>query len=519
MEVLTTPPPENENYMPTDEEYARMLEKLGDMGFAASYYNMDMVNYEQVLDFCAKAKAGEDAAVTIYGLRNYAVIAECFLSRNGRAAYLWAVWEFPRGGEAVRADFQEVDECDVLELTEKGFLLYLCREEGNSDWGGGYRVLPRGERLYELDQKYARGYDRPFANIMMVDWDADNLDALHMLEMVESFYRTDHGVSVYNDYPELYHNPDGTPAVNEEEEGRHYALPAAMVEEILQKHLPVTVEYLRSLPEYDAQQQVYDFYMTPRGGYGPYPELVEAVENDDGTLTLTFDAVMVESTSDRQFSNTITVQDNEDGSIKYLANTTDFWERNPYAHLQDQPLLPYPVSPENQATYDAGDEKYQQLCRALSPYLMTHDLDHMVFPGSVSDFPSHMQTVFYLFDNDMLEPEADYRTGGQYRYAMSDFWNKMWEVFPEMDSPSSSYLIDYAERHGFLTDDRFYQLPVEPAGYDGYYSIGWAEEQEDGTTTVSVYYSEDGTERSLLQFTFTLDLSGDSCKYISVTSP
>ena len=52
----------------------------------------------------------------------------------------------------------------------------------------------------------------------------------------------------------------------------------------------------------------------------PVPEVVEVRRNEDGTVTLTVDALFVEYATDRAFSHRLTLRPCEDGSVRLLTN-------------------------------------------------------------------------------------------------------------------------------------------------------------------------------------------------------
>ena len=52
----------------------------------------------------------------------------------------------------------------------------------------------------------------------------------------------------------------------------------------------------------------------------PYPEVIDYVKNDDGTLTLKVQAVFPYRKLSQAYLHEVTVRDTEDGGIEYVAN-------------------------------------------------------------------------------------------------------------------------------------------------------------------------------------------------------
>lgn len=509
--------PQGENYMPEDKDYAAMQENVGEMGFAVTAFPWGINNYEQVLDFCESAKACKNAAVTIYDIRNTMVFAEVFVARNGRVGKVTVYQDFPNPGIEPSEEPQSVggiQELDRLDFTKKGYLLYhSIRMEYGDGWDGGYRVLQLSEENQRLTEKYALHFDT-FNNIMIVDWDESNLDKLNMLFVFEDFYNQS-GRRATDDFPHTYIESNG----NEE---FHFTLPAGIVEDTLTRHMPVTVEYLRSMPDYDAAQEVYNWRMPPRGGVPPFPEAVDVRKNSDGSLTITFDAIPDNQSSDRLYSSTMTVMDNPDGSIKYLSNETDYEIMYPYSHLRDLPVITVPVEEKDKADYEAGGEAYQKFCEVISPYLLTHAPDHMQYPGTAGDIESNLRFVSYLFERGLVTPDFDYKAcldtaTNTYSYPRNEMAGYLRQYFPNAPDINSSNAIDYLRRHGILDWERqAYLVPAGNYSYPGFYHFGWCEDNEDGTTRITVYYSEDGVTETIRQFSFTVDLRQEPFQFLEV---
>ena len=297
------------------------------------------------------------------------------------------------------------------------------------------------------------------------------------------------------------------------------------MEETLTKHMPVTVEYAGSMPRLrrfieGLQLAGINF---PWRRYPPFPEAVDVRENGDGSLTITFDAIPDNQSSDRIYSSTMrTVIDSPDGSIKYLSCQTDYETIYPYASLRGLPVITVPVAEKDKAAFEAGGEAYQKFCTAISPYLLTHAPDHMQYPGTVCDIENNLRFVSYLFESGLITPSFDYKAcldaaTNTYAYPRDEMLEYLQQYFPKAPDANGSYEIDYLRRHGILDWER--QAYIVPAGnysYPGFYVFAWCGDNKDGTTSITAFYSEDGINESTQQFSFTIDFRQEPFQFLEI---
>ena len=304
--------------MPTPEEYTRMSEAIGALGFPVAYYDLDMPNYEKVVAFWEDAQAGKDAQTVIYCLYNWGITADILVNRNGEQFSTMAVYDFPQEtmDQEPEISFREpLYKIDDLRMTEKGYLLYhITAQDDLSEMYGGYRLSPLGEEKRALGRKYVWGIGYLGSNMLRDNWDEDNLSVLKMDWVFESLYYKINGHLPYEDYPD---SGAGDSRV---------LIPADVMESVMLSSFPLTAEQLREFIPYDQAGKTYAYLTFNGGGYSGLPEVVEAVRNADGTLTLTIDAVAIEFGKDKSMTSVLTVIDNTDGSIKYLSNTAVVYE-------------------------------------------------------------------------------------------------------------------------------------------------------------------------------------------------
>ena len=88
-------------------------------------------------------------------------------------------------------------------------------------------------------------------------------------------------------------------------------------------YFPVSVEQLRERCGYDEKSDSYEYEMILGSPYPPFGEVVDYMENVDGTITLIVDGVWADYNSDIAFTNTIVVQPFDDGTFRYLSNSIE----------------------------------------------------------------------------------------------------------------------------------------------------------------------------------------------------
>ena len=100
-------------------------------------------------------------------------------------------------------------------------------------------------------------------------------------------------------------------------------IPKEEFESLIMEYLPVTAEQIREYAEFDDENQTYYWVRL----YAPtffgtsLPEVVDIKDNEDGTVTLTVEAVCdMVICDDAVITHELTVRFAEDGSFQYLGN-------------------------------------------------------------------------------------------------------------------------------------------------------------------------------------------------------
>lgn len=297
-------------YLPTKAEYQMLLDAVGTLGVPAVCYNLDPVNTKAVHRFWEEAQAGENSAVTIYMILNFAVYEEVFRFADGKYFRTTTVWNY--ASDEPEEPFP-TDQLDSFQVTESGYLIYKENpEDFMNGAGSGFRVDPLGNENRALYQKYVQPVDTMVLGVIDRNWSKDDFSGIDWEFTYECLYQ------VFNQshFSEVYTTADSSSLP-------YCKIPAADVESFLQQYFPVSAEELHKMKSYDAQSQTYLFTGFLGGGYSPTVEVIKKVNNTDGSFTLTIQFAALEFGRDCDATSWLTVMPSKDGGFQYLGNQTD----------------------------------------------------------------------------------------------------------------------------------------------------------------------------------------------------
>lgn len=164
-----------------------------------------------------------------------------------------------------------VSDIAEIKLTEKGYFIYAYTVQlYHSSLRQFWRAAPLSDRCRELTEKYLDGLSYVNYNVLVTDWDSNNVEDILMPCMFEDLYRMDTG--------EILRPENGE-------------IPAEVYERIMTTYFPVTKERIREICGYRADTDSYPYEMIFSSPYPPFGEVVGDKENPDGTLTLFVDGV------------------------------------------------------------------------------------------------------------------------------------------------------------------------------------------------------------------------------------
>ena len=307
---------EGSNIILSDETLKRMQEEIGKLGYpvATSEEYCAMVNYEKMDQFLQECIDGKKCSTVLYDLSSSGGISRKEYTFDGSEMYLLSAgvgWDNSYNPIVSYVSYTRIDEWSY---TEKGWFCYkLCVPEPPEvseivDGSELIRVIPLSEECKVLSEKCVYPLCYMENNILCSNWDTENLRTIDYNAAYEYFYNMKYGERLD---PDKYTN----------------GIPAAEFEDVIMKYLPVTAEEIREWAVYDEETQTYAWANLGCGNYTlsylgtALPEVVDVRENEDGTTTLTVDAVCeMFIADDAMITHELTVDFKEDGSFRYLGN-------------------------------------------------------------------------------------------------------------------------------------------------------------------------------------------------------
>ena len=304
------------NVVLTDETILELQKKLMETGYPVvtlvTYSNME--NYESVDSFLEDCASGKSGSIVIYEIHDDGAIGRMKFIYDGTDMYIVSTGSVWNENGKSRMSYISHTRIKEWEYTEKGRFCYeLCVPEPPKvteivDGSCLIRVKPMTEEQREMSERCVRGLGYQGNNILCSNWDADHMEELDFNGMYEYLYAMKYGDKFNSeDYP------DG--------------IPKEEFESLIMEYLPITAEQIREYAVFDEENQTYYWARLGCFNYAPtffgtsLPEVVNINENEDGTITLTVEAVCdMVICDDAVITHELTVRFAEDGSFQYLRN-------------------------------------------------------------------------------------------------------------------------------------------------------------------------------------------------------
>lgn len=288
-----------------------VIESMGSKGYIAVDVEnqINMANAENAEMFLSEVAENRDAGCTILQV----MYDKSFVR-----------FDFKSGGNNVmitRRFYVRENNCFVEKNEENykaytwkytdGYLFFERYRMGGYDGDSAYtalRVEPLDEKLRVLNRKYIKtiGYDSN--NLFTTNWDESDMNKINYYDIYEALYKMKYGVS--SPYSE---------------EGVTYMIEEELYEKVFQEYLPVSTDVLQHVNVYDVSRQMYQY--RTRGMFDhrvtplvPFPEVVDAEHNADGTITLIVNAVSEKDESGRLFTHKVTIKEKENDGFEYVSN-------------------------------------------------------------------------------------------------------------------------------------------------------------------------------------------------------
>lgn len=288
-----------------------VIESMGSKGYIAVDVEnqINMANAENAEMFLSEVAENRDAGCTILQV----MYDKSFVR-----------FDFKSGGNNVmitRRFYVRENNCFVEKNEENykaytwkytdGYLFFERYRMGGYDGDSAYtalRVEPLDEKLRVLNRKYIKtiGYDSN--NLFTTNWDESDMNRINYYDIYEALYKMKYGMSSpYSD------------------EGVTYMIEGKLYEKVFQEYLPVSTDVLQHVNVYDVSRQMYQY--RTRGMFDhsvtplvPFPEVVDAEHNADGTITLIVNAVSEKDESGRLFTHKVTIKEKENDGFEYVSN-------------------------------------------------------------------------------------------------------------------------------------------------------------------------------------------------------
>lgn len=288
-----------------------VIESMGSKGYIAVDVEnqINMANAKNAEMFLSEVAEDRDAGCTILQVMYDKSFVRFDFKSGGNNVMItrrFYVWD--------NNSFVEKNEEKYKAYTWKytdGYLFFERYRMGGYDGDSAYtalRVEPLDEKLRALNRKYIKtiGYDSN--NLFTTNWDESDMNKINYYDIYEALYKMKYGMSSpYSD------------------EGVTYMIEGKLYEKVFQEYLPVSTDVLQHVNVYDVSRQMYQY--RTRGMFDhsvtplvPFPEVVDAEYNADGTITLIVNAVSEKDESGRLFTHKVTIKEKENDGFEYVSN-------------------------------------------------------------------------------------------------------------------------------------------------------------------------------------------------------
>ena len=304
------------NVVLNDETILEMQKRLMETGCPVStlvtYSNME--NYESVDRFLEECTDGKSGSVVIYEIHGDGGIGRMKFIFDGTEMYVvsaGSVWNKNGKSGMSYISYTRIKE---WKYTDKGWFCYeLCVPEPPEvteivDGSCLVRIKPLSKEQREMSERCVQGLGYQGNNLLCSNWDTDHMEKLDYNGIYEYLYAMKHQKAFdAEDYPN--------------------GIPKEEFESLIMEYLPVTAEQIQEYAVFDEKNQTYVWVRLGCLNYAPtffgtsLPEVIDIKENEDGTVTLTVDAVCdMVICDDAVITHELTVKFADDGSFQYLGN-------------------------------------------------------------------------------------------------------------------------------------------------------------------------------------------------------
>lgn len=299
----------------SDEIINQMAQKIKQTGYPVTTNEVyaGMENYKVLEDFLNDSNAGNCGEVVVYEIQSDGGIGRGKYIFDGENMYILsarASWNNKKP-EITYISYNRIKE---WQYSSKGIFSYeLCVPQYPEvtevvDGSRLVRVKPMDKEMREISEKCVLGLGYQGNNLLCSNWDTNNMEGLDYNGMYEFLYAMK--------YQKTFNSEDYQNGISKEE-----------FESLIMEYLPVTAEQIRKYAVFDEKNNTYMWKRQGANNYAPtafgtsIPEVVDIKHNEDGTVTLTVEAVCDMVICDAAvITHELTVHFAEDGSFQYLGN-------------------------------------------------------------------------------------------------------------------------------------------------------------------------------------------------------
>ena len=274
------------NVVLDDQTVLEIQKKVKDAGYPiatmVTYSNME--NYESVDSFLKECMEGKRGSVVIYEIHNDGGLGRMKFIFDGTDMYVVSTRGIWNADNKPGISYISYTRLKEWKYTEKGWFCYeLCVPEPPEvseimDGSCLIRIKPMTGEQCEMSERCVRGLGYQGQNLLCSNWNVENMSELDYNGMFEYLYGMKYGEKFNSeDYPN--------------------GIPKEEFESLIMEYLPITAEQIREYAVFDEENQTYLWARLGCFNYAPtffgtsLPEVVDIKENQDGTVTLTVEAV------------------------------------------------------------------------------------------------------------------------------------------------------------------------------------------------------------------------------------
>ena len=298
------------------EDICQMIDRIQERGYPVTGSNpySKMEHYGKMEQFLQACREGQSGSMILYEVYSGGGIGRLKWTADGTNLYLLSAKASWNEDNEPVLSWISYDRIREWRLTPKGWFCYdLCVPEPPEvselvDGSQMVRVRPLDETCRAWTKKCVQSLGYQGNNLLCSNWDVQNLQDLDYIGAFEYLYRMKYGKPLDQATYE-----DG--------------IPAEEFENVILDYLPVDAQQLRTWAGFNEARQAYNWAGQGCLNYAPtffgtsLPEVTAVRENDDGTVTLTVDAICdMLACDDAVITHLLTIRLREDGSFQYLGN-------------------------------------------------------------------------------------------------------------------------------------------------------------------------------------------------------